>query len=97
MQARVYQQVGGRFNPTVGFNEYETNDMAIAAWWAAAKCECPYRAALFCGMDGWLTNDHLNDKEVPARLADLVAQCIEDENNMARYYAPRFTSGEGWQ
>jgi len=60
------------------YSEFDTRDDALAYWWAAAKCQEPFAAMLYSGMDGFESNLHLKPLGIPLRLRDKVLAYVAE-------------------
>jgi hypothetical protein len=76
-QCRVYSSYQGRVMPD-WYDIFETKEKAMAYWWAAAKCEDPFLAFLYKGVDGYQTNSHLKSAEVPDYLKEAVSAYVAE-------------------
>jgi hypothetical protein len=79
---RVYTPYNGKIMLN-SYNEFDTPDDALAYWWAAAKCQDPFQAMLYAGLDGMQSNDHLGDKPIPDRLLGKVKDHIRELDEIA--------------
>lgn len=75
--------IGGKSPATAhSYRDFSTTRDALAYMWAMAKVPHPERCWLFQGLDGWLGNVHMRNKDIPQSLAPLI-QAFMDEDALA--------------
>ena len=79
-QRRFRINIGQSPKDCHSFRDFFDPDEAIAFMWALAKAEHFEIAWYWQGMDGWMCNRHLIDKESPQRLSSLVEKFVAELN-----------------
>lgn len=81
-RTRVYVPFLGKLNLN-SFHELETDEDALAFWWAAALCQDPFIAFLWMELDGMQCNEHLKSQRVPTRLLQKVQKYIAENDEIS--------------